>query len=111
MANTQRKLLKLVALKRQKAEQALALVQSRLRQLESDLQALQADLARADSGDADVQALMLASRHGHMERMLSEMDRKQADIADAKQQLHRAREDLKKILNSEDQLAQMKTGA
>ena len=60
MADPRPKLLKLVALKRQKAEQSLAIVQTRLRELARELDALQSELSKADQG-GDIQALMLAS--------------------------------------------------
>lgn len=106
MADPRPKLLKLVALKRQKAEQSLAIVQARLRELAKELDTLQSELSKADQA-GDIQALMLASRNGHAVRVLREMDLKRSEIAQTKLHLHQAREDLKMILNSEDQLNQM----
>ena len=40
-------------------------------------------------------------------RVLREMDLKRSEIAETRLHLHQAREDLKMILNSEDQLNQM----
>ena len=106
MADPRPKLLKLVALKRQKAEQSLAIVQTRLRELAKELDGLQSELSKADQA-GDIQALMLASRYGHAVRVQREMDLKRSEIAQTKLHLHQAREDLKMILNSEDQLNQM----
>jgi hypothetical protein len=107
MADPRPKLRKLVALKRQKAEQTLAIVQMRLRDLSAELDALQREFTSADRAGGDIQALMLASRNGHAKRMLWEMDRKRTEIAEMKLKLQQAREDLKLILNSEDQLSRM----
>ncbi|WP_290491588.1 hypothetical protein, partial [Hyphomonas sp. UBA4508] len=59
----------------------------------------------------DVHAMMLSSRYGHSRRVLHDMDRKRSEIADAQQRFNAAREELKRILNSEDQLIQMGAGS
>ena len=110
MTGSRPKLLKLVALKRQKAEQSLAIVQTELRDLGKQLDALQEEFASADQAGGDVHA-MLSSRYGHSRRVLHDMDRKRSEIADAQQRFNAAREELKRILNSEDQLIQMGAGS
>ena len=54
MTGSRPKLLKLVALKRQKAEQSLAIVQTELRDLGKQLDALQEEFASADQAGGDV---------------------------------------------------------
>ena len=51
MTGSRPKLLKLVALKRQKAEQSLAIVQTELRDLGKQLDALQEEFASADRAE------------------------------------------------------------
>ena len=58
MTGSRPKLLKLVALKRQKAEQSLAIVQTELRDLGKQLDALQEEFASADQAGGDVHAMM-----------------------------------------------------
>ena len=111
MRDSRPKLLKLVALKRQKAEQSLAIVQAELRDLGKQLDALQEEFASADRAGGDVRAMMLSSQYGHSRRVLHDMDRKRSEIADAQQRFNAAREELKRILNSEDQLIQMGAGS
>ena len=53
MTGSRPKLLKLVALKRQKAEQSLAIVQTELRDLGKQLDALQEEFASADQAGGD----------------------------------------------------------
>ena len=53
MTGSRPKLLKLVALKRQKAEQSLAIVQTELRDLGKQLDALQEEFASADQAARD----------------------------------------------------------
>ena len=107
MPKQNRVLLKLVALKRQKAEQDLAIAQARLRTLQVGLANLQAQLEAADGSGRDFQSLSLSSRHGHVQRLLANaaeqcdlIEQAQVCVADAK-------ENLKRILNSQDQLTAM----
>ena len=110
MAGRKDVLPRIVALKRQKAEQDLAVLQARQRQFETRIKTLQEELAKADSSIADFQALRLASQNGHARRLLQEVDRVQADLAALAGPMHLAREALKRILNSEDQLARDASG-
>ena len=111
MADQQTQLRRIVALKRQKAEQSLSIIQSAIRKLEGELEALQGLLAAADGAGQDFQTLSLASQHGHVQRLLSEMEQKQVQITLTVRQLDTAKESLKQILNSEDELAKMSKAA
>ena len=111
MADQQAQLRRIVALKRQKAEQSLSIIQSAIRKLEGELEALQGLLAAADGAGQDFQTLSLANRHGHVQRLFSEMEQKKAQITLTARQLDTAKESLKQILNSEDELAKMSKAA
>ncbi|MBR9808635.1 MAG: hypothetical protein GYB49_15570 [Alphaproteobacteria bacterium] len=107
MSKQNRVLLKLVALKRQRAEQGLAIAQARRRELQAGLADLQAQLAAADAAQIDFQALSLSARNGHVQRLLNKLADQQAQVEQSQACVAEAREELKRILNSEDQLLTM----
>ena len=111
MSKQNRVLLKLVALKRQRAEQGLAIAQTRLREVQAGLADLQAQLAAADTMQMDFQTLSLSARNGHVQRLLGKLADQQALIEQTQTFVAAAKEELKRILNSEDQLITMGAGA
>jgi len=107
MVKTAQTLSRIVALKRQKAEQSLALLQAALRHARDDLAQLDALLASSNNVSHDFETLKLATQNGHLRRVLHDIDRKKAEIAGIENQLDEAREALKQILMSEDELSKM----
>ena len=107
MLKADQTLSRIVALKRQKAEQSLALMQASLRQSREKLVELETELARANDIGLDFEMLKLANQNGHIQRMLHDMERVRGEIAIIEGRLEDAREALKQILMSEDELSRI----
>jgi len=101
---------KLVALRRQKAEQALALLQADIRAGEEALVSLQAELASLDKAAGDFGALSLAHRHGRPGALLARISETQAQIAENKGRLPAMRDAVKAALHSEQRLSDLEAG-
>lgn len=98
-------LLGLVALKRQKAEQAVSIVQAGMNRCRADIEALQATLRATDTQVSDFAALSLSLRQGHAQAVLANIRAKEAELKRLAGQLETARHELRRVLSSEDQLS------
>ena len=106
MADTEATLAKLVALKRQRAEQrvfdlqqAVDNAEARLVELSDRLSAMDADI------DANMAARLLAFQQGHVEKLVADIRAQRRTIVDAEAELDAARAELRSVFHSEDQLA------
>lgn len=97
-------LLKLVALRRQKAEQALALLQNEIRSDERVLAALQAEIDAADRSGADFEAVSLSRRFGHVGLMHARLESKRAALSEKRSRLRAAQDVLRREIDSEGRL-------
>ncbi len=97
----------LVGIKRQKAEQDMLALQQDVRRIEAEIAQIGADLRALDKAGEDYDGTSLARRHGAVERMIAEMDRRKADLAKRQQELEAAREALKRVMHSEDRIGEL----
>lgn len=104
MDKSERTLRKLVALKRQIAEQKYAVIQADVRKDEKTLASLKADLKASDDWEGDFQATSLSRQFGHVALALQRIDAAKAGLDHKRQCLSEAREALKKALDSEQRL-------
>lgn len=102
--NDEAALKRLVALRRQKAEQAFGAAKGELRQAEQALAALQAEMAAIDKAGADYADLALSMRFGRSAFLMGRIAEQRDAIAQKQAVLDRAREALKKAIHSEERL-------
>lgn len=98
------KLTKLVALKRQRAEQALLSVQREAARLDKSIADLTSQLNGADEPGQDFEALRLSYQEHFVEGMLGRIGKLRAERETLARRLEQAREELKKAIYSEGQL-------
>ena len=104
MRDPARDLQKLVALKRQKAEQRVLALQQALGEAETALAGAVARLRAADSPDLDFASRSLALQQGRVDQLIADVGAREAGVAFARQALEEAKEALKWVLYSEDRL-------
>ncbi|MEZ5946714.1 MAG: hypothetical protein R3C04_07675 [Hyphomonas sp.] len=109
MAEKKVDLTKIVALKRQKAEQDFRAVQIEREQMSEEAERLAAALRALDDPGPDVDATILALRHGHVRKVMSDMAAGNAAAVQKDAELDEAREALKRAFDSEERLKDMKT--
>lgn len=95
---------RLVALRRQKAEQAFGTAKTDLREAKAQLDALQGEMAAIDAAGADYADVALSLRFGRSAFLMSRIDAQREAIARLEHVLHEAREALKKAIHSEERL-------
>ena len=95
---------KLVALKRQRAEQALLSVQQDLTALMAELKRLEQQLAAMDGEGGGIESHILAYEHGFDQRQVYAIAACRARIAEKEAEYFSAREALKRAFDSEDRL-------
>lgn len=95
---------RIVALKRQSAEQHLRAVQMDVDQTVSDIARLNAGLHAMDEAKAGFDALRLAEEHGHARKLIADIRAAEAALAVKRSELHEAREALKRAFHSEERL-------
>lgn len=104
MRDPARDLQKLVALKRQKAEQRVLALQQALGEAEVRLAQAVASLRAADDINLDFTSRSMALQQGRVDRLIAEVRAKESDVSLARQALEEAKEALKWVLYSEDRL-------
>lgn len=104
MAGKKPPLRKLVALKRQRAEQVLLGVQQDLNALAAELRRLEESLAAMDGQGGGIESHILAFEHGFVQRQIGEINACRARILEKEQEYFAAREALKRAFDSEDRL-------
>ncbi|WP_084395923.1 hypothetical protein [Henriciella aquimarina] len=110
MTRKTKDLSKLVALKRQKAEQDFAALQAEIRRDEQALAALRDRLNAADDQAAGYEAISLAHTHGHLGAVIGQMRTLEKEMAEKEERLGTFREALKNVLYSEQRLPDLKAG-
>lgn len=97
----------LVGIKRQKAEQDMLSLQMEVRRIEAEIAGIGENLKALDRTGEEYDGASLARRHGAVERMIAEMDRRKADLAARQSELETAREALKRVMHSEDRIGEL----
>lgn len=100
---------KIVALKRQSAEQHLRAIQMEADRIVSDIAQLNANLHALDEARAGFDALRLAEEHGHARKLISDIRAAEAALAIKRSELHEAREALKRAFHSQERLGEAGT--
>lgn len=105
MARKREVLRKIVALKRQSAEQHLRVIQMDLDRIEATLTELTVRLQGIDRAKAGFDALRLAEEHGHSRKLIADIRAAQANLIVKRESLHEAREALKRAFHSQEQIS------
>jgi hypothetical protein len=98
-------LLRLAVIKRQRAETHFAAATKSIAASQAALAAVAAGLAALDQPGGDAEAMLLAYRHGHMQRLLRQRFQLQAALSAQIAAAQVARAALKTALHSEDVLS------
>lgn len=106
MARQKDALKKIVALKRQSAEQKVRALQIEVEQIEAAINALLASLDSAGQARFGYEALSLAATHGHVGKVLADVRQRREALVARREDLHLAREALKRVFHSEERLNQ-----
>lgn len=104
MSGSKPLLKKLVALKRQRAEQTLLGVQKELSALRQELAALEARLSAMNGEGREITPQFLSYEHGYVQRLVSDLGECRARIARKEVEVISAREALKRVFDSEERL-------
>ncbi len=96
---------KIVALKRQSAEQRVRAVQIDVERIEAGIQSLIASLQGLDEAKAGFDAQRLAEEHGHPPKLIADIRAAEAALAARRTDLAAAQEALKRAFHSEERLS------
>ncbi len=107
MARQKDVLKKIVALKRQSAEQRLLVLQTDAERIEAAIRQLRAGLAAMDTAGAGFDALCLAEQNGHVRKIISDIRTAQDALALKQTEVFDAREALKRAFHSENRLGEI----
>jgi len=107
MAKQKDVLKKIVALKRQGAEQRLLILQTEAERIEAAIRQMRAGLATMDNTTAGFDALWLAEQNGHVRKVISDINAAQAALAMKQTEVSEAREALKRAFHSENRLGEI----
>lgn len=107
MADHKPLLRKLVALKRQKAEQSFQSLQQDRNLIETTLRNLSDSLQAMNTQDLPFDTRKLAHQQGRVEKLIADIDAQRVLLAKTQSQLALARDALKRALHSEDRLQRM----
>ncbi|MFN3911400.1 hypothetical protein [Hyphomonas sp.] len=95
---------KIVALKRQSAEQQVRMLQLDVERIELSINELAASLTAMDEGKAGFEAHWLAEASGYVGKVIRDIGLRRAALADKRSELHDAREALKRVFHSQERL-------
>lgn len=104
MRDPARDLQKLVALKRQKAEQRVLDLQTELDAARGRLAEAVANLRASDNPDIDFTIRQQALQQGRIDGLIAQVGAREGDVGQAEAALAEAREALKWVIYSEDRL-------
>lgn len=107
MARQAETLKKIVALKRQSAEQRVRALQIEVGGIEASIAALMASLDPADLVKYGYEACSLAETNGHVGKVLAQVRHRNIALVSKDAELQAAREALKRVLHSEERLGQI----
>lgn len=96
---------KIVALKRQSAEQRVRTLQIDADRIEAGIAALEASFQQLDALIGGFEAHRLAEENGHARKLLADIRAADAALQVKRIDLHEAREALKRVFHSEERLA------
>lgn len=96
---------KIVALKRQSAEQRVRAIQIEVDRIESGIAERTASLRALDETKAGFEALSLAEENGHARKLIADTRAGQTALEIKRAELHEAREALKHVFHSEERLS------
>lgn len=105
MAKPKDVLPKIVALKRQRVEQQVLVLQQDVARIEAAIEGLAAGLKAMDNPPAGFEALSLASENGHVPKILGDIETRKAELARRRAELDDAIQALRNVFHSEEQLA------
>ncbi len=97
---------KIVALKRQSAEQQVRTLQLDVERIELSISELAASLNAMDEGKAGFEAHRLAEASGYVGKVIRDMGLRRAALAAKRSELHEARESLKRVFHSQERLSE-----
>ncbi len=97
---------KIVALKRQSAEQHLRAVQLDVERIEAGIAALRDGLRAMDEVRAGFDAHRLAEENGHARKLIADFGAAETALVHKRSELHEAREALKRAFHSEERLGE-----
>jgi hypothetical protein len=106
MAKQKDVLKKIVALKRQSAEQRVRALQNDIDRIEIAIQAHIAGLNGLDEAKGGFDALRLAQEHGHPAKLIADIRAAEAALTVKRAELHAAREALKHVFHSQERLGE-----
>ncbi|WP_321490737.1 hypothetical protein [uncultured Hyphomonas sp.] len=95
---------KLVALKRQRAEQDMLSAQQELTALKTELKRLETDLAALNGEAGGIESHILSYEHGYAQRQTFAIQACRAKIAEKETDFTAARDALKRAFDSEERL-------
>ena len=98
---------KIVALKRQSAEQHVRMLQLEVERIERAISALAGALKSMDEGRAGIDAHLLAEAHGHVGKVIKDIAARRAELSGKQIELHDAREALKRVFHSQERLGEV----
>ena len=98
---------KIVALKRQSAEQKVRALQLDVEGIENARTALRAGLNALDEGRSGIDAHRLSEAHGHVGKVIRDIAAIQAALELRKSELNEAREALKRVFHSQERLGEV----
>ncbi len=97
---------KIVALKRQSAEQHVRMLQLDAERIEMSISALLTSLKSMDEGKAGIDAHLLAEAHGHVGKVIKDIAARRAELSRKQLEVHDAREALKRVFHSQERLGE-----
>lgn len=104
MAESKPVLKKLVALKRQRAEQVLLGIQQEISALKLELAGLEERLLAMNGQGRGIEAQFLSYEHGYVQRLVSALGQCRTRIIRKETEMLAARESLKRAFDSEERL-------
>jgi len=97
---------KIVALKRQSAEQRVRVIQIEMERIEAFLQTLIVSLQDLDDAKSGFDALQLAQAHGYPSKLIADIGAARTALTLKRAELHVAREALKHVFHSQERLGE-----
>jgi len=104
MAKQAQVLKRIVALKRQSAEQRLRALQIEAEGIESAIAGISRELASLDEVAAGIDAHVLAEQHGHARKLIENRRAAEARLSEKRREVLEAQEALKRAFHSEERL-------
>lgn len=98
---------KIVALKRQSAEQHVRTLQLDVERIEASIGDLAAGLKSMDVRKAGIDAHRLAEAHGHVGKVIRDIGARNAVLETKRAELQEAREALKRVFHSQERLGEV----